>query len=1204
MRIVMMLLWTIPMWAQIDIKLLGEIPLSQMSLNPVGASDIWGFKDGNGREYAGIGVQNGTVFFDLNDPSQPREIGAVPALSSIWRDLKTYTYDASPESFRAYAFVTCESAQGIQIIDLSNVPTSVRNVGTFDGIMTAHNIFIHPNSDKTFAYVLGSNLGLGGVDVLDISDPESPQIAGAWHERYTHDFFLNNVWADSKYNGKDIGIAFCGQAGISIIDFEDKSAPKTLASATYPSLAYSHSGWTTDDGRYLYAFDEIDELSGVASTRAMVFDLIDIENPQLVATWNGPTAATDHNGFVRGNYIHLSNYNRGYTIIDITNPLLPFHAGNYDTFAANDNPGFNGIWGCFPYYQSNIVAMSDIQRGLLIFKPATEFSFEVVADRSGVATCLNTESATIQISTSVFGPFNGDFRLDVAELPLGISAINSNSQFDASQSAAISFLADETTQPDVYQIQLLITASSGEVQQLPVEVEIVDGSDKMFQELSPSNGQIDQIGSPLSLSWDDQGYDRSYRVQVSRDEAFSDIVHTEVTNLAHASVALDDQTYYWQVTVTNPCGIETTSAVQAFTTGQPRILLVDDDDNNPDVRSFYTDWLNQAKLPFDVFDVGGADGNGPDEAKLMEHHWVLWFSGDQFRTNTPGDEAGPNQSDEDSLSNFLDSGRHLLLSSQDYVRDRGSAADEFLAKLGVASVSPDIDAFTQVQTSGTLTPLGDLNLSAVEGQSFPDALTAGTGVSAMSTASADTVAVETSQSLFASFRLEALFQTSNLKADDLLFSTFTRTRPYNLIRHEYQLYFPLNGLRVMDQASIVLINRSQQGVTAHVVAVSDDGVEVAEAHPYIQPNAKTSWDLNNLTIDPKRVLWIHVTSDSPLLGYLDAREPNRAFATPGVSELSTELIVPHIARDTEQFFTQASIINGSSETIASQYRDLGGNSVSSDLSNPLSGFLIDFADEFNGITEEQSALTYFTSPTTPALAGVEIFGYQDGKRIAGLTLTGEQSQTLYFAHLAVVENGWWTGIAVTYPGNQTANLSITAFDEQGLAIATSELSLLAGQKLLALRDQTHAMEALFGSALSSDAVWLKIECDQPITGYEIFGDHSGRQFAGFQASILPQADQVFPFAGDSEHWSGLAIINPSSTAQQVTLEYVSNQGEVLEQQSLELVANGKLLTLSEDLFASSVTSGYVTVSSGGQGIIAFQLYGPRDFSWLNGLNGL
>ena len=82
----------------------------------VNLSDIWGYTDENGREYALVGLTTGTSIVDLDDPRNPVEISFIKGGSSIWKDIKTYGNKA---------YVTGEYGEGLQIIDLSNLPNAV-----------------------------------------------------------------------------------------------------------------------------------------------------------------------------------------------------------------------------------------------------------------------------------------------------------------------------------------------------------------------------------------------------------------------------------------------------------------------------------------------------------------------------------------------------------------------------------------------------------------------------------------------------------------------------------------------------------------------------------------------------------------------------------------------------------------------------------------------------------------------------------------------------------------------------------------------------------------------------------------------------------------------------------------------------------------------------------------------------------------------
>jgi len=132
----------------------------------------------------------------------------------------------------------------------------------------------------------------------------------------------------------------------------------------------------------------------------------------------------------------------------------------------------------------------------------------------------------------------------------------------------------------------------------------------------------------------------------------------------------------------------------------PCILLVDDDNNSPDTRSYFTSALDAMAYEYDVFDVGGSAGNGPELSGLQGYKMVFWFSGDKY-----GDSAGPNSTDEANLTSYLNDGGRLFLSSQDYLYDFGLTP--FGSNyLGIGSFTSDSgDATSIIGLAGD--PIGD-----------------------------------------------------------------------------------------------------------------------------------------------------------------------------------------------------------------------------------------------------------------------------------------------------------------------------------------------------------------------------------------------------------------------------------------------------------------------------------------------------------------
>jgi hypothetical protein len=139
-----------------------------------------------------------------------------------------------------------------------------------------------------------------------------------------------------------------------------------LASQPYPNARFVHTGWWTDDGRYLYVNDELDERDLGLNTTLRIFDMADLRTPALVGSWVGPTRAIDHNTYVKGNRLYFANYSEGLTILDISNPVAPARIGFFDTWPANSETAFVGAWGVYPFFASGTIAVSDINSGLYL----------------------------------------------------------------------------------------------------------------------------------------------------------------------------------------------------------------------------------------------------------------------------------------------------------------------------------------------------------------------------------------------------------------------------------------------------------------------------------------------------------------------------------------------------------------------------------------------------------------------------------------------------------------------------------------------------------------------------------------------------------------------------------------------------------------------------------------------------------------------
>jgi choice-of-anchor B domain-containing protein len=346
------------------------IPLNEFPGANSNGNDCWGYTSPSGREYAMIGIGNGTGFAEVTDPGNAQVIDFIGGPTSTWRDIKTYG---------EYAYAVTEGGGGIQIFDLSQIDAGVVTlVGTqaAGGTGNTHNVAIDTVSG--FLYRCGG--GSNGLRIYDLNaDPTNPPYVGIWSDRYVHDAQIV-TFESGPYAGRQIAFTFGGfnggstQTGVDILDVTDKSNILNLARLQYPAAAYCHQGWLSEDGTILYTLDEQDEINfGVTSTIHIV-DVSDLENPVYVGSTSNGNPATTHNAYVVGDRLYSANYRSGVRIYDIGNLASPTEIAHFDTYPESDASGYNGCWSVYPYFASGTVIASDLQRGLFVLNVEPEIA--------------------------------------------------------------------------------------------------------------------------------------------------------------------------------------------------------------------------------------------------------------------------------------------------------------------------------------------------------------------------------------------------------------------------------------------------------------------------------------------------------------------------------------------------------------------------------------------------------------------------------------------------------------------------------------------------------------------------------------------------------------------------------------------------------------------------------------------------------------
>ena len=375
-----------------DVDLLAHVPLAELDPRADRANDIWGWTDAQtGREYALVGLSNGTAFVDVSVPTAPRHLGTLPTatVATVWRDIKTY---------RDHAFIVSEARDhGMQVFDLTKLrDLSADPSRRFDadarytGVTNVHNLVI--NEESGFAYAVGAGsrgdslppaCGAPGFHAINIQDPQRPTFAGCFSDAakdtapvsapgYTHDAqCIVYDGPDADYTGREICVG-SNEDVVTIFDVTDKDDVRIVALAEYPADAYAHQNWFSDDRTVILANDELDETNGNVDTqRTLIFDVRDLDEPEFVGAYDSGLTTIDHNLYVKGTLNFQSNYESGLRIVDHSDALNGTlrEVGFFDTYPQDTSISFNGQWSNYPYFESGVVIANDGNNGLFVLMP-------------------------------------------------------------------------------------------------------------------------------------------------------------------------------------------------------------------------------------------------------------------------------------------------------------------------------------------------------------------------------------------------------------------------------------------------------------------------------------------------------------------------------------------------------------------------------------------------------------------------------------------------------------------------------------------------------------------------------------------------------------------------------------------------------------------------------------------------------------------
>ena len=297
------------------------------------------------------------------------------------------------------------------------------------------------------------------------------------------------------------------------------------------------------------------------------------------------------------------------------------------------------------------------------------------------------DDGSFTISVGQFGGFAEPVALTVTRLPPGMTATFSPNPVVPPGSSELTVAGTASCGAGRYPLTVTGRSSPSAVLHVAnVTLELFDTAPPPPTQAEPPDGAVD-VDVRATLGWAAADQAVSYLVEIATDPGFADIVYSATTvETSHrlGQPLEPERGHHWRVRGENVCGDGAWSQGWTFTTrAVPPLLLVDDDDNQPDVRQLYEGALTGLGRAWDVWDTDNSDIE-PTAADLALYRDVIWFAGDEY-----GGAAGPGAEGEAAIAVRLDAGAAcILVSGQDILWDRG-VTPLLESYFGIAAVDDD-----------------------------------------------------------------------------------------------------------------------------------------------------------------------------------------------------------------------------------------------------------------------------------------------------------------------------------------------------------------------------------------------------------------------------------------------------------------------------------------------------------------------------------
>ncbi len=257
--------------------------------------------------------------------------------------------------------------------------------------------------------------------------------------------------------------------------------------------------------------------------------------------------------------------------------------------------------------------------------------------------------------------------------------------------------------------------------------------------------------------------------------------------------------------------------------------------------------------------------------------------------------------------------------------------------------------------------------------------------------------------------------------------------------------------------------------------------------------------------------WGQIVSNSGIVGmevFVQENDNlNQAAALLLNETTSNEIVIPHVETNW-LWWTGIALNNPNSSVINvtfTPYDDNGNELATTSFTMDAGEKLAKLVQSFWADGEYPEGVKWIKVTADAPITGYELFGIDSsGDESSKDALAGVEamsldagSSELIYAYTPKLTSKIWSGIVLLNAGDNAASVTIDGYNAVGERVAHTTKLLAKGKRVVSVVGGSGANDIF--SSVTDDIRWIKVTSDQPIHGFELFGDQNFMYLSGVNA---------------------------------------------------------------------------------------------------------